>query len=144
MNGLSTTRMRVAVLETFYSTGKAYSMSGLLKQVDGSNRITLYRTLKSFVEKKILAEVSGKNNYPVYVLQCPKDSVSSFDYVAFFICRECGKTLSLQTDKPNVKGLPGNVSIEEEKLILSGTCGDCTPARNANISLRGNMKIPRI
>lgn len=51
-NSLSATRIRVMVLNLFGTTGRAYSMAALLNGIDNCNRITLYRTLKCFVQKK--------------------------------------------------------------------------------------------
>ena len=125
-NSLSATRIRVTVLNLFDSTGKAYSMPALLKSIANCNRITLYRTLKCFVQKKILLQVSAGSNHPIYMLSPLKDTFPDQRCKAFCICRKCHKTISFHAQQPDTRELSGNFIIEEERLILDGLCIECS------------------
>lgn len=125
-NGLSVTQSRMEVLHFFCRSGKAYSMAALLAQVKNSNRITLYRTLKSFIQKKIIVAVPSEENHQLYFMPPHSDQQDPVDHCnTFFICKRCKQTISLKTNIAPVLPLSNHFIVDDEKLLLSGICPDC-------------------
>lgn len=124
--GLSVTNARLMVLEYFDISGKAQSMSSLLKAIKGSNRITLYRTLKQFVDKQILMSFSGDNNLPVYCISQAIHIKESSTSQAIFICNKCKTVITRQIHTSIIDTVFSEFIIKNEKILIKGYCPNCS------------------
>ena len=124
---LRTTSARRLVLEEFLKTGHtALSSSEIEKKIEDLDRITLYRTIKTFEESGIIhqaVDVSGRTKYALCSEYC--SSHHHEDHHAHFYCKKCQKTVCLDDVKIPVINLPDNFKLEDSQLVLSGVCGDC-------------------
>ena len=124
---LRTTNTRKLVLREFLEAGnKALSSYEIEHKFEDLDRITLYRTLKSFEEAGLIhqaVDVSGKSKYAL----CSEDCSTHHheDHHAHFYCKKCEKTVCLDDVKiPSIK-LPNNFKLEDQQLVLSGICSNC-------------------
>jgi len=126
-NRLSVTGSRVKILELFLAKGNALSHCDIEKNAGESfDRVTVYRTLQSFVEKGIIHLIPTTDNSIKYAL-CKNDCAPGHhhDDHVHFICDECSKTICLEdVNIPQVK-LPKGFKPSHAEMVVTGICGDC-------------------
>lgn len=125
-NQLRQTQVRIDVLQTFLNANQAYGQGDLEAQFPDTDRITLYRTLKTFEQKGIIHQAvdgSGKMKYALCKHDCSEGE--HLDHHAHFHCTVCQKTTCLDgVVVPNIQ-LPKNYLLEQSHLVLSGRCEAC-------------------
>lgn len=126
-NGLSITAGRKRILELFMETEGALAHADIEKNTDAAfDRVTVYRTLQTFVDKGIIHQIPTTDNSILYALcrhQCEEGH--HYDNHVHFICNNCGKTTCLDdVTVPEVK-LPDGFNPEQSSMIVSGICSDC-------------------
>jgi Fur family ferric uptake transcriptional regulator len=120
------TAMRLLVIETLSRQESAISLSDLEKSFEKSDRITLYRTLKTFQEKGLVHSIDDGTGAPKYAL-CEEGCECDIerDLHVHFHCRICTETFCLPNYPiPDIK-LPEKFRPEEASLVVKGTCGKC-------------------
>ncbi len=126
-NQLSVTGSRRKILDLFLSSSGALSHSDIEKSTGESfDRVTVYRTLQTFVEKGIIHLIPTTDNSIKYAL-CKDDCAPGHhhDNHVHFICGECEKTICLDdTDIPTIK-LPKGFTPLHSEMVVTGVCVDC-------------------
>lgn len=91
------------------------------------DRVTLYRTLKTFLEKGIIHKVLDDEGTPKYAL-CPTACAHlqhhHHDHV-HFKCNVCGHTTCVEDIYIPKIVLPEGFQIQEQNLLISGICPNC-------------------
>ena len=126
-NKLSVTDGRLKILEFFLNSDGALSHADIEKSTgDLFDRVTVYRTLQTFVEKGIIHLIPTTDNAILYAL-C-KDNCEAghhHDNHVHFICDQCGKTICLdEVTIPHVK-LPVGFTPKHSEMVVNGICNDC-------------------
>ena len=126
-NQLSVTDSRSKILELFLQQNGALAHADIEKKSGASfDRVTVYRTLQTFVEKGIIHTIPTTDNSVRYAL-C-KDNCSEghhHDNHVHFICLKCGTTLCLEeVVAPEIKIRKG-FSVNEIEVVVKGICMDC-------------------
>lgn len=91
------------------------------------DRVTLYRTLKSFLEKGLIHKVIDNEGSPKYAL-CNHHHCSSNHHEhnhVHFKCNSCGHTTCLEHIFIPIPSLPKGYSISESNLLITGVCDKC-------------------
>ena len=118
--------MRLLVLEYLLVQQAAVSLQQLEADFPRADRITLYRTLKTFEEKGLLHAItdgSGTTKYARCAEAC--SAGEHHDLHLHFYCTRCSETYCLpKTHWPQVK-LPANFLLSELNLTAKGTCDRC-------------------
>jgi len=126
-NHLSVTDSRQKILELFLQSNGALEHADIEKKTGESfDRVTVYRTLQSFVERGLIHLIPTTDNAIKYAL-CKDDCEAGHhhDNHVHFICNECGRTICLDdVIIPSVK-LPKGFSPTQAEMIVKGICGDC-------------------
>jgi len=129
---LRVTGTRVKILELFSEKEFAFSENMLEEKLSQEcDRVTIYRTLKTFMEKGILHRVLDENNIVKYALcgdQCAEDTHNHEH--AHFKCEQCGHTLCLDNVPIQPVDLPKGYQQRESNLLIIGICGKCGKIRN--------------
>lgn len=124
---LRVTETRLQVLNVFQAAGQeALSSHAIEERLGQIDRITLYRTLKSFVEVGLIHEAldnTGKSKYALCNDHCAKDNHQHEH--AHFHCTKCDKTTCLDKVVIPPITLPSNYQLEQKQLVLSGVCAAC-------------------
>jgi Fur family ferric uptake transcriptional regulator len=125
--GLSVTEGRKKILELFLETEGALAHADIEKSTDAAfDRVTVYRTLQTFVEKGIIHQIPTTDNSILYALckhNC--DQGHHHDNHVHFICNNCDKTICLDdVIVPSVK-LPKGFTPIQSAMIVTGICNDC-------------------
>ena len=125
---LRNTAMRRQVLELFLKAGhKALSSSNLESALEKTDRITLYRTLKTFERNGIIHQAidgSGVTKYALCHGQCSEHD--HMDDHPHFHCKDCGKTICMEGKIKNNVKVPKGFIVQQKHFILEGTCSDCS------------------
>lgn len=128
-HGLRRTAFREGVLEIFHQEqGRALSTADIEVYLEeGFDRITLYRTLKSFEEHGLvhqLIDADGVTKYAICGHQC--DSTNHDDGHAHFHCTKCGQTECLYESLKSLSyNIPDRYQVKETRVMLTGICARC-------------------
>ncbi|MDX5480367.1 MAG: transcriptional repressor [Hymenobacteraceae bacterium] len=124
--GIKPTAMRLLVLEYLLKQEAAVSLNDLEAAFHRADRITLYRTLKTFEEKGLvhsIADGSGSVKYAMCADSC--GAQEHHDLHVHFHCSRCGETYCLPKSRIPEIPLPENFKQEEISLVMKGTCANC-------------------
>jgi Fur family ferric uptake transcriptional regulator len=124
-HALRITDCRIDVLEQFYKASHALSFKDLEKDLEEYDRVTLYRTLNSFIENGLLHRIPNDSGFASFGL-CHTDCTERahhHDHV-HFKCNVCGHIECLPDYHVPKVDLPGYI-IEEQNLIVNGVCRLC-------------------
>ena len=126
-NGLRKTIIREEVLGLFLKHPTALSHGEIEEQFDGRfDRVTIYRTLKSFEEKGLIHRVIDDGavvKYAACSTGCSEHSHQD-DHV-HFKCVECRQTVCLHDVPVQGFNLPRGYTATEYQLLITGICEDC-------------------
>jgi len=126
-NQLSITDGRRKILELFFQSNGALAHADIEKNTDAAfDRVTVYRTLQTFVDKGIVHHIPTTDNSILYALckdQC--EAGHHHDNHVHFICDNCNKTICLEdVTVPTVK-LPKGFKPRHAEMVVNGICDDC-------------------
>ena len=104
----------------------ALSQAQIEETLGKHDRITLYRTLKSFEEKGVIHKAMDGTDASKYAL-CDEacDMHSHTDDHPHFLCESCGLTYCLDELKIPEFNLPAKYKLTEVQLALHGICDVC-------------------
>ncbi len=129
-HGLRVTAQRNSIVTVFQEFGHAISYKDIVSKLPKEfDRVTVYRTLKSFEDKGLLHLIPDPSGEPKYAL-CHHDDHhhdhTHDDSHAHFKCTECGKILCLTSKhEPDIK-VPAGYHVEKVIALATGTCDQCT------------------
>lgn len=119
------TAMRLLVLETMQRQKSAMSLQDLETTFDKADRITLYRTLKTFEEKGIIHSIEVGTGATKYALCEEGCECAPEDLHVHFFCNACKGTFCLPKSRIPEVSLPERFKPEEARLLIKGVCGSC-------------------
>jgi Fur family ferric uptake transcriptional regulator len=126
-NRISVTGSRLKILGLFLTKNGALSHADIEKKTGESiDRVTVYRTLQTFVECGIIHLIPTTDNSIKYAL-CKNDCAPGHhhDNHVHFLCDECSKTICLEeVTIPSVK-LPKGFTPQHSEMVVTGICGEC-------------------
>ena len=124
---LRPTPCRLDVLSTFQGFDYALSQGDIEQKLsDKYDRVTIYRTLKTFLTQGLLHKVLDDNGGVKYALckELCHQGDHQHDHV-HFKCNQCGQTTCLETVHIPSIVLPAGFSKQESNLLIQGTCSMC-------------------
>jgi Fur family ferric uptake transcriptional regulator len=126
-NSLSVTESRKKILNLFMNVNGALAHGDIERKAgEKFDRVTVYRTLQTFVEKGIIHTIPTTDNSVRYAL-CKDDCTEGHhhDHHVHFICLKCGATLCMEdVVVPEIKMRKG-FSVNEIEVVVKGICLDC-------------------
>ena len=126
-NQLSITDSRSKILELFLQQNGALAHADIEKKSGaGFDRVTIYRTLQTFVEKGIIHTIPTTDNAVLYAL-CKDECTEGHhhDHHVHFVCSKCSNTICLEDiTVPEVK-LPNGYQATQVEVVVNGVCKDC-------------------
>lgn len=125
-HNLRKTPIRIKVLEVFLQKSEALSHSEIEREMEETDRVTLYRTLKKFEESGIIHKaLDGTDTIRYALCQGACEHHHHKDDHAHFNCEKCGKTFCLDNVTVPSIGLPNGYTQKSAHLIIKGTCELC-------------------
>ena len=126
-NHLSVTASREKILHLFLEESGALAHGDIERKAgEKFDRVTVYRTLQTFVEKGIIHTIPTSDNSVRYAL-C-KDNCEEghhHDHHIHFVCISCRNTFCLDdVVTPDIK-LPTGYSTSHIEVVVEGVCKNC-------------------
>lgn len=123
------TPMRMLVLEQLILQRRNLSLTDLEHLLYPSDRITIYRTLQTFIKNGLVHSFNTLNNSPSIYALCSKDCKSDlhFDNHPHFFCELCKQitcnnyfsyTIEIKPNSPQYK-------VNKIEITLKGICPTC-------------------
>ncbi|ASZ10144.1 transcriptional repressor [Chitinophaga pendula] len=124
---LSITDTRVRILELFMQSDGALEHGDFDKLTGKAfDRVTIYRTLQTYLDKGIIHKIPTTDTSVRYALcksECSEHD--HHDHHVHFKCEECGNTMCLEeTDIPPIH-LPKGYAAHNVEVVVSGVCKQC-------------------
>jgi len=119
------TAMRELVLIVLMEQKVAISLSDLEQKFDKADKVTLYRTLKTFEENKLIHSIDDGTGSVKYALcketcQCQPEELH-----VHFLCTTCNQTFCLNEIPVPSINLPVDFSLESVNMVIKGICANC-------------------
>src|SRR5438270_10554669 len=123
---LSITDSRKKILSLFLSTADALAHGDIEKKAgEKFDRVTVYRTLQTFVEKGIVHTIPTSENSVRYALCKDCTEGHHHDNHVHFVCANCQKTICLDNIvSPEIK-LPQGYLAHNVQVVINGICDAC-------------------
>ncbi|MEO9966854.1 MAG: transcriptional repressor [Reichenbachiella sp.] len=127
-HGLRVTDCRLDVLDLFINKSQALSQKDLEENLAAYDRVTLYRTLHSFIDSGVLHKIpndSGIASYGICFDTC-SPTKHHHDHL-HFKCNTCGQLECIEesVSLPNIR-LPQDYKLGAVDVIVNGVCGTCS------------------
>ena len=119
------TSMRLLVLRQLVESGAALSLKDLEARFERADRATLYRTLKTFEEKKLIHSIDDGTGVAKYSLCEEGCECEPQDQHIHFHCLKCGETYCLIQSKIPQTQIPSGFKAASASMVYKGTCANC-------------------
>jgi Fur family ferric uptake transcriptional regulator len=123
---LRRTQFREQVLGIFLRYNEALSQKDIEANLPEPDRITLYRTLKTFEERGLIHRAIDGSDRLKYALcggHCTEHA--HHDHHAHFHCNRCNRTFCIdEVSAPQLES-PVGFKVESTHLIINGRCSSC-------------------
>jgi len=119
------TAMRELVLKVLSEQSAAISLADLEQKFEKVDKVTLYRTLKTFEENKLIHSIDDGTGSVKYALCRETCHCQPEDLHVHFLCTRCKQTYCL-TDIPVPSViLPVDFILENINMVVKGVCSNC-------------------
>lgn len=119
------TAMRELVLKVLSEQNTAFSLADLEKKFEKADRATLYRTLKTFEENKLIHSIDDGTGSVKYALCKETCQCKPEDLHVHFLCTKCQHTYCLNDIAIPTISLPVNFKLETINMVVKGVCVNC-------------------
>lgn len=124
---INPTAMRLLVLDFLVQQSAALSLSDIEKGLAPADRITIYRTLKTFEEQGLIHSIEDGTGAPKFAICADDcDADGHHDLHLHFYCSECNETYCMPTTKIPKVTLPEKFTVKEVNLVVKGLCDKCS------------------
>jgi Fur family transcriptional regulator, ferric uptake regulator len=124
---LSITESRRKILGLFLEANDAMAHGDIEKKAgEKFDRVTVYRTLQTFVEKGIIHAIPTSDNSVRYALCRDCQEGHHHDDHVHFVCKVCERTICLDdVVSPKIE-LPKGYHASSSQVVINGVCSDCS------------------
>ena len=130
-NSLSITESRRKILSLFLAQPDALTHGDIEKKAgEKFDRVTVYRTLQTFVEKGIVHTIPTADNTVLYALCKDCEQGHHHDDHVHFVCSNCGTTICLDDVVTPQLQLPAGYKAENVQVVINGLCKNCSTHPN--------------
>jgi len=118
--------MRMLVLRQMVENTAAISLKDLEAKFEHADKATLYRTLKTFEDKKLIHSIDDGTGSVKYALCEEGCECEPQDQHIHFHCIKCGETYCLTQSKIPQTHIPSGFKAASASMVYKGTCANCT------------------
>jgi len=119
------TAMRQLVLKVLTDQKTAISLPELEQKFEKADKVTLYRTLKTFKESKLIHTIDDGTGSLKYALCQDACECHPEDLHVHFHCTKCGQTYCLNDIPVPTINLPVGFDLESVNMVVQGICANC-------------------
>jgi len=125
-NNLSITESRKKILSLFLSAPDALAHGDIEKKAgEKFDRVTVYRTLQTFVEKGMIHTIPTAENGVLYALCKACTEGHHHDDHVHFVCTNCNSTICLDNVVSPKIDLPNGYVAQDVQVVINGVCKSC-------------------
>ena len=122
---LKATQTRISLVNILSKASSAISYSSILKELKKIDRVTLYRTLQSLTENRIIHKAFQDNNDVYYAFSETSLNEKKHDHNhAHFKCVECN-TISCEDLLQPIELQLSNFNLHKISVNIEGVCKVC-------------------
>lgn len=123
---LSITESRKKIISLFFQHKDALTHGDIEKETgEKYDRVTIYRTLQTFVEKGIIHAIPTSDNSVKYALCKDCAEGHHHDEHVHFVCNNCNATICLDdVVSPQIE-LPEGYEAQNVQVLIHGICKNC-------------------
>lgn len=125
IRNIKPTAMRELVLKVLTEQDRAISLADLEQKFDNADKTTLYRTLKTFEENKLIHSIDDGTGSVKYALCKETCQCHPEDLHVHFLCTKCQQTYCLNDISIPSIDLPTNFKLETINMVVKGICSNC-------------------
>lgn len=118
------TSMRILVYDFLNGQESALSLSEIEQSFEHADRVTIYRTLKTFEEKGIVHSIQENNTTRYKICHDGCNEQTHKDWHLHFYCKICKQT-TCKEDFTFPSNLNPDFRIDEIRLFAKGICENC-------------------
>lgn len=129
-HGMSNTPIRRKVLALFMNSNKALQHSDIEQYFPKNDRITLYRTLQTFVKKRLIHTIPTDRKSIQYAYGRVSHKIGHERHI-HFSCEICGGIQCM--DMPlhvDISKIAKHYAIRSVDVVLRGVCNICNDSQN--------------
>jgi Fur family ferric uptake transcriptional regulator len=119
------TAMRELVLRVLTDSNTAISLSDLELKFHKADKVTLYRTLRTFEENKLIHGIDDGTGAVKYALCTESCQCNPQDLHVHFHCTKCQNTYCLNDIPVPSLTLPVQFTPESINMVVKGICANC-------------------
>ena len=119
------TAMRELVLKILGEQDVAISLADLEQKFEKVDKVTLYRTLKTFEENKLIHSIDDGAGSVKYALCNETCQCHPKDLHVHFLCSKCKQTYCLNDIPVPSVNLPTHFTLENINMVVKGICSNC-------------------
>lgn len=121
------TAMRLLVLDYLLKQSSAVSLTDIENAFKKSDRVTLYRTLRTFEDHALIHSITDGSGATKYAL-CQEGCNCTYpdDIHLHFYCEKCQQTFCMPEVKLPVLAVPAAFSLKHLSLVGRGNCNKCS------------------
>jgi len=122
--------VRLGVIEVLARSGRPMTVPQILGKMKGAtDTVTVYRTLHTFVRKKLVHRVRGEDRSWLYALSDLAEAPAEHLH-PHFVCDQCGKVECLEAARvpPTFVAsleVSGGYEVRWPEVVLHGLCPKC-------------------
>jgi len=119
------TTMRLLVLKQLVESNTAISLKKLESSFERADKATLYRTLKTFEENRLIHGIedgTGSVKYAICEAGCECELQ---DQHIHFHCSKCDETYCLTQSKIPQTHIPVGFKASSASMVYNGVCANC-------------------
>ena len=120
------TAMRELVLKVLSEQVTAISLADLELTFEKADKVTLYRTLKTFEENKLIHSIDDGTGSVKYALCRETCQCHPEDLHIHFLCTKCKQTYCLNDIPVPSVNLPVGFTFENINMVVKGICSNCS------------------
>ena len=119
------TAMRELVLQVLEKQNTAISLPEMEKKFEHADKATLYRTLKTFEDHKLVHSIEDGSGSVRYAL-CDDYCTCEPEHLhVHFLCSKCGKTYCMKELPVPMPNLPDGFEFSSATFVVKGVCSNC-------------------
>lgn len=119
------TAVRINVLTKLVNAKTALSAKELENQLELVDKVTLYRTLKTFEDKKIIHSIQDGTNELKYAVCAEGCECAPQEQHVHFHCEKCDETYCFTESIVPPTNMPFGYTAKSVTMVYQGICTNC-------------------
>lgn len=120
------TTMRLLVLRELVEANSALTLKELEGKFERADTATLYRTLKTFEQNKLIHSIDDGSGSSKYALCEDGCLCEPQDQHVHFKCVKCDETFCLKQSKIPKISIPSGFQVSSANMVFEGACPECS------------------